>query len=350
MKRIAALLLLLVLLASAFAGCGQAGGQESTPERNTDHERLKVVVTVFPLYDWAREIAGDRADVSMLMKSGVDLHSFQPGVKEVLEATQSDLFLYVGGPSDAWVGEAFSGAAGARAVSLDMMSLLGDSVLEEADPEGAEHGEHHHGNDGHDGHEEDAAHEDHNDHDDDGEEEHEPDEHVWLSLRRAAVCVEGIRDALIRLDPDGEKAYRDNADAYLAKVRALDETYAKEIAALPGKTLLFGDRYPFRYLAEDYGLTCYAAFSGCSAESEASFATVAGLAQKLDELSLPCVIALKGSDLKLAKTIIENTQSKDRKILLLEPLQSVTDQEAAAGLSYLSAMESNLEQIKEALR
>ncbi len=343
MKRIAALLLLLVLLASAFAGCGQAGGQESTPERNTDHGRLKVVVTVFPLYDWAREIAGDRADVSMLMKSGVDLHSFQPGVKEVLEATQSDLFLYVGGPSDAWVGEAFSGAAGARAVSLDMMSLLGDSVLEEEDPEGAEHGEHHH-----DGHEEDAAHEGHDD--DHGEEEHEPDEHVWLSLRRAAVCVEGIRDALIRLDPDGEKTYRDNADAYLAKVHALDETYAKEIAALPGKTLLFGDRYPFRYLAEDYGLTCYAAFSGCSAESEASFATVAGLAQKLDELGLPCVIALKGSDLKLAKTIIENTQSKDRKILLLETLQSVTDQEAAAGLTYLSAMESNLAQMKEALR
>ncbi|NLG24359.1 MAG: zinc ABC transporter solute-binding protein, partial [Clostridiales bacterium] len=178
---------------------------------------------------------------------------------------------------------------------------------------------------------------------------HEQDEHVWLSLKAASKITRGLCDALCALRPDRADAYRANADAYIEALLALDARYRETIDSAARKTMLFADRFPFRYLADDYGLAYYAAFSGCSAETEASFETVAFLAGKVDELDLPAVLVIEGAAHKIANTVIANSAGKDAKILVLNSLQSVTARDLAAGVSYLDTMEQNLAVLQEAL-
>ena len=179
--------------------------------------------------------------------------------------------------------------------------------------------------------------------------EEEMDEHVWLSLKNAEVLVDAISTSLQEIDPDNRDAYAANADAYTKKLSALDIEYQKTVDGAARKTVLFGDRFPFRYLVDDYGLTYYAAFSGCSAESEASFETISFLAQKVDELELPCVLTIEGKQHKIAETIVENTSAKDQKVLSMDSMQAATSENVANGATYLSIMESNLNVLKEAL-
>ena len=179
--------------------------------------------------------------------------------------------------------------------------------------------------------------------------EEEMDEHVWLSLKNAEVLVDAISKSLQEIDPDNRDAYAANADAYTKKLSALDTEYQKTVDGAARKTVLFGDRFPFRYLVDDYGLTYYAAFSGCSAESEASFETISFLAQKVDELELPCVLTIEGKQHKIAETIVENTSAKDQKVLSMDSMQATTSEDVANGATYLSIMESNLNVLKEAL-
>lgn len=180
-------------------------------------------------------------------------------------------------------------------------------------------------------------------------EEKEYDEHVWLSLKNAETLVGAISNALQELDPDSKDTYAANADAYVQKLSALDAEYRKAISAGTYKTVLFGDRFPFRYLADDYGLNYYAAFAGCSAESEASFETISFLAKKVDELKLPCVLTIEGAQHKIAETIVKNTAEKNQKVLTMDSMQSTTSQDVANGPTYLSVMEKNLDVLKEAL-
>ena len=180
-------------------------------------------------------------------------------------------------------------------------------------------------------------------------EEKEYDEHVWLSLKNAETLVGAISNALQELDPDNKSVYAANADAYVQKLAALDTEYQKAVSAGTYKTVLFGDRFPFRYLVDDYGLNYYAAFAGCSAESEASFETVSFLAKKVDELKLPCVLTIEGAQHKIAETIVQNTAEKNQKILTMDSMQSTTSQDVASGTTYLSVMEKNLDVLKEAL-
>ena len=180
-------------------------------------------------------------------------------------------------------------------------------------------------------------------------EEKEYDEHVWLSLKNAETLVGAISNALQELDPDNKSVYTANADAYVQKLAALDTEYQKAVSAGTYKTVLFGDRFPFRYLVDDYGLNYYAAFAGCSAESEASFETVSFLAKKVDELKLPCVLTIEGAQHKIAETIVQNTAEKNQKILTMDSMQSTTSQDVASGTTYLSVMEKNLDALKEAL-
>ena len=179
--------------------------------------------------------------------------------------------------------------------------------------------------------------------------EEEADEHVWLSLKNAKTLVAAIADALQELDPDNKSTHAANAAAYIEKLSALDGAYQSAVDGAARKTVLFGDRFPFRYLVDDYGLHYYAAFAGCSAESEASFETVSFLAKKVDELGLPCVLTIEGKNHKIAETIVENTAEKNQKMLTMDSMQSTTSEDVANGTTYLSVMEQNLGVLKEAL-
>lgn len=189
------------------------------------------------------------------------------------------------------------------------------------------------------------------DHDEDEEHEHEEekDEHVWLSLRNAETLCDAISDALQQIDPDNKDTYAANSSAYIEKLSALDADYQAAVDAAAYKTVLFGDRFPFRYMVDDYGLSYYAAFVGCSAETEASFETISFLAKKVDELKLPCVLTIEGAQHKIAETIVQNTAEKNQKVLTMDSMQSTTSKDVANGTTYLSVMEKNLSVLKEAL-
>ena len=309
------------------------------PAAEADQE-LSIVTTIFPEYDWVMEILGDNpanASVTMLLDSGVDLHSYQPNVKDMVTLSNCDLFLYVGGESDGWVKDALAGAANEDMIVINLLEVLGENAKEELLVAGMETHPH-----------EDE--EDHEDEEHDSHAEHgELDEHVWLSLRNASFFCQVIRDALIALDGENEAVYQANTEAYLEKLAQLDDAYTEAAAQGSRDTLVFGDRFPFRYLMDDYGLNYYAAFSGCSAETEASFETVIFLANKLDELGLGTIMTLEGSDGKLAKTIADTAKSQDVAILCLDSMQSTTQKDVQEGASYLSIMEKNLDVLIRAL-
>ncbi|MBR3130377.1 MAG: zinc ABC transporter substrate-binding protein, partial [Clostridia bacterium] len=196
-------------------------------------------------------------------------------------------------------------------------------------------------------HEEDDHDEDHAHEHEEGETEY--DEHIWLSLKNATVLVSSISDAIRTIDPDNAESYKKNASAYIEKLNALDAKYRAAVDSAAVKTVLFGDRFPFRYLTDDYGLTYYAAFVGCSAETEASFETITFLSQKVDELSLPAVLTIEGKDHRIAETIVRNTKTKDQIILTMDSMQGTTAKDVRNGVTYLSIMEKNLEVLENAI-
>ena len=380
MKKITALLALLMLV-GALAGCGKQNHTNKT-------DKLSIVTTIFPEYDWVRAVLGDKADnaeVTMLLDNGIDLHSYQPTADDIVKISDCDLFLYVGGESDGWVDDALKNATNKNMKVINLLDVLGDSVKTEEVVEGMQETEHDHDHDhskevstfeddevqdrslsdwagdfpadmtgeeicehmeGHD-HDEDKDHE----HEEGEEHEHEEekDEHVWLSLKNAEVLVNAISKSLQELDPDNKDTYAANAAAYIEKLSALDGEYQAAVDAATYKTVVFGDRFPFRYLVDDYGLSYYAAFVGCSAETEASFETVSFLAKKVDELKLPCVLTIEGAQHKIAETIVQNTAEKNQKVLTMDSLQSTSSKDVANGTTYLSVMEKNLSVLKEAL-
>lgn len=321
MKKILALLLALWIPAAVLSGCVP---QDDSAASN----KLNIVTTIFPAYDWVREILGDetdRAEITTLLDSGVDLHSYQPTVDDIVKISDCDLFLYVGGESDGWVDDALKNAPNKDRKVIRLLDVLGDSAKAEETVEGMQEEEH--------GHEEEA----------------EYDEHIWLSLKNAQMLVAAISEVLQESDPARKDTYAANAAAYVEKLSALDGEYRAAVDSGKYKTLLFGDRFPFRYLADDYGLDYYAAFPGCSAETEASFETVSFLAGKMDALGLPCVLTIEGTQHKIAETVVQNTAQKNQQILTMDSMQAVTANDAASGVSYLSIMEKNLSVLKKAL-
>jgi len=320
----AAALLALVLALGLLSGCGGVPAQ-------TDDGALKIVTTVFPVYDWTRQLLGDQAEnasLTMLLDTGVDLHSFQPTAADILSISTCDLFIYVGGESDFWVADALQEAANKDMVVINLMDELGDRAKEEEIVEGMQAEE---------------------EEEEEGEEEPEYDEHIWLSMKNAAFLCDRIADALEEIDPDHAADYAANAEGHIAALSELDARYASAVADGTFDTLLFGDRFPFRYLTDDYGISYYAAFVGCSAETEASFETILFLANKTDELGLTHVMTIEGGDHRIAETIIQNTQEKNQQILALDSMQSVTAKDVEAGVTYLSVMEKNLDVLTEAL-
>lgn len=330
----------------------------SSAKIDSDKKKLSVVCTIFPEYDWVKEIiAGkeDKYEVTMLLDKGTDLHSYQPTADDIAKISACDLFIYVGGESDGWVDDALKESSNPNMQVINLMEVMGDSAKEEEVKEGMQaEEEHDHDHDGeaaehdHD-HDKEANHDHDHDHDNTDEVEIEYDEHVWLSLRNTKKLVAEIEKAVEKIDAENKQVYEENTSKYLSKLDELDKEYEKAVAEAKRKTVLFGDRFPFRYMVDDYGLDYYAAFVGCSAETEASFNTVVFLANKVDELNLPVVLTIEKSDQKIAKTIIENTKEKNQKIEVMNSLQSVTGDEAKNGTSYYSVMKDNLEVLKKAL-
>jgi len=501
MKKFGQFLLVSALSAALLAGCGgskkaessAAGSSEAKTESTAaSGQKLKVVTTIFPEYDWAKVVLGDKAEnaeLTLLLKSGVDLHSFQPSAEDIAKISEADLFIYVGGESDEWVDDALKEAKNKNMKVINLMEVLGDKAevstfedsevkdrglsdwkgewqsayplaksgaLDEAFKEKAEktgkmtaeeykayylkgyetdiakinidgdtisftdesgkevksaykylgtyiqnwstgtkaamyrfeaedknsgapiyveindhmiepaEPEHFHirfSNESFDAikdpesywptfypaamtaeevNDELAGHDHH--------EETEYDEHVWLSLKNAELYVNKIAEDLSALDAANAENYKKNAEAYVKQLSELDMQYADVVKNATNKYLLFGDRFPFRYLVDDYGLDYSAAFVGCSADTEASFETVRFLAEKVDEKKLNNILVIENSDQKIANTIQQNTQEKNQKILVLDSMQSVTEKNIADGETYLGVMQKNLEVLKQALK
>ena len=301
-----------VLAAFMLAGCAPKQQQSTT--------KLKIVATTFPQYDWIREIIGKdntNVDLQLLMKNGGDLHSYQPTAGDIANIADANLFVYVGGESDEWVDDALEEKTNKDMKVVNMMQTLGDDIDEEEEGLEKESEDHDH-------------------------EEIEYDEHVWLSLKRAQKIVKAIADELVELDPTNAKKYQANAEAYIAKLSSLDKSYESTVNTVKDKTWIFADRMPFHYLAKDYGITTYAAFNGCSTETNASFDTIVTLAKYVDEFGINHIMTIEGSDHKLAKAVIENTTEKNQEILTLNSLQSVSQSDIDKGLTYYGAMEENL--------
>ena len=318
-----------VLAAFMLAGCA--------PKQQQNTTKLKIVATTFPQYDWIREIIGKdntNVDLQLLMKNGGDLHSYQPTAGDIANISDANLFVYVGGESDEWVDDALEEKTNKDMKVINMMQTLGDDIDEEEEGLEKESEDHDHDHD-------DKDHDD-KDHDDKDHDEIEYDEHVWLSLKRAQKIVKAIADELVELDPTNAKKYQANAEAYIAKLSSLDKSYESTVNAVKDKTWIFADRMPFHYLAKDYGITTYAAFNGCSTETNASFDTIVTLAKYVDEFGINHIMTIEGSDHKLAKAVIENTAEKNQEILTLNSLQSVSQSDIDKGLTYYGAMEENL--------
>ena len=315
--KVTAVLLSAAMLAGLSACSAKIGGADKD---------FSVVCTVFPAYDWVRELLGSRADevsLTYLLDSGADLHNYQPTAQDMALIAECDLFIYVGGESDEWVDDALSEAVNKDMRVINLLETVGDRAKTEETVEGME-----------------------SDEEEEEGEEPEYDEHVWLSVQNARICCDEITKQLSLIDKDHAKDYVYQNDEYVYHLAVLDEMFQMRADNDGLKTLIFGDRFPFRYFADDYGYKYYAAFSGCSAETEARFETVAFLAQKMDELQCDTIYVLEDSDKKIAETVIANTQAKNQKIAVLNSMQAVTKEQLDSGVTYLSLMEKNLEVLR----
>lgn len=338
---------------------------ENTIEQNSirkgNSKKISIVCTTFPQYDWVKNILGKEAEcfnVTLLLDNGVDMHSYQPTVKDIAIAGSADLFIYVGGESDTWVADALKEAKNKDLKAINLMDALGNSVKEEEIVEGMQEKKGFLGHSHEESSKEDSEKSQKKNHKkpqkeqgqkETVDEKPEYDEHIWLSVRNAEIMVKNIEKAIEQLDSDNAKVYQTNTENYIKKLNTLDRQYAKTIQNAKYKAILFGDRFPFRYMADDYDLKYYAAFVGCSAETMAGFETVTFLANKADELKLPVILTIENSDGRIADAIKSNTTKKNQRIMAMNSLQSVTKEQLADGITYLQVMQENLSVLREAL-
>ena len=331
MKKFLAVIATVLSIAIILVACTNAkSSNNDTKTSNDEKSKISIVTTIFPEYDWVKQILGEKqndVDLTMLLDNGVDLHNYQPSADDMVKVSKCDLFVYVGGESDAWVDDALKSAQNKNMKVINLLDVLGSQVKEEEQIEGMEAED-----------------------EEEGEEEGpEYDEHVWLSLKNAKTLCSSITDALCEIDSDNAETYKNNLQKYTESLNTLDNEYKQTIDDAKYDTLVFGDRFPFRYMVDDYSINYYAAFVGCSAETEASFETIKFLANKVDELNVTTVLTIENPKHKIAQTVVENTKEKNQKILALNSMQSVTSNDVKNGETYLNVMQSNLDILKQAL-
>lgn len=318
MKRFLSLFLVWVLCLSLAACSGE--------QVQTDDGKITVVAAIFPEYDWLRNLTAgsDNIELKLLIDKGVDLHSYQPDVNDIVMISDCDVFVYTGGAGDVWVEDVIATAMNPDLIAVDLMEMLEEHrELCEDDH--------------------DHAHEEHEDH------EHTADEHIWLSLVNAEHLCHSLTELLCALDADNAALYEENLVRYDGRLQALDQRYESMVSEAVYEDLLFADRFPFSYLVEDYGLHYHAAYEGCSAETEVSFDTFAHLAETLTELDLPGVLVIDDSDHRIADTVIAASGDKSREIYTLQSMQAVGRRQIKAGITYLDVMEENLSVLERAL-
>ncbi|MCL1895209.1 MAG: metal ABC transporter substrate-binding protein [Clostridiales bacterium] len=350
MKQIIVIALCVCLTSISLAACGGGGGGGGSSgssggsggsgsgggsgDGSSSDARLSVVATIFAPYDFARAIAGgeSEADIAMLLPPGSETHSFEPTPQDIIKIQNCDVFIYVGGESDAWVKEVLGSMDTSGMKIVTLMDCV-EAVEEETVP----------GMQGDDGADADGGGAEGN-----GGEAEEPeyDEHVWTSPRNAKLIVQKISAALCEADAAGADAYTANTAAYLEKLDELDAAFSAVVDSGVRRTMVFGDRFPFRYFADAYGLTYFAAFPGCATETEASAATVKFLIDKINEEKIPVVFHIELSNEKMANTICEETGAKT---LLLHSCHNISKADFEAGKTYIGLMSANAEALKEAL-
>lgn len=316
MKKFMAICLILFLTALTLSACtAQPGGNESTQS-----EKLNIVATIFPQYDFARAITGDKADLTLLLHPGAESHSYEPSPKDIIKIQKSDIFIYVGGESDQWIDGILSSLDTSSMRIIKLMDCV-DAVYEEDVP----------GMDAGHGHEEDG---------------YEYDEHVWTSPKNAVKITQAISAAACEADSANANYYKEKTGEYIKELSALDDSFKKTVETGKRKTLVFGDRFPFRYFTDAYGLSYYAAFPGCSSETEPSAATLANLIDTVNKDKIPYVFYIELSDEKVADTICEATGAKK---LLFHSCHNLTKDEFENGATYITLMKDNLKNLAAAL-
>lgn len=294
-----------------------------------ENDKINIVCATFPEYDWCRNIIGDCDSINLilLVNNGVDIHSFQPSTDDIVTLSNCDMVIYGGGESEEWIDDIIAQSNKKDIKIIKLMDEIGDNVVVEEIVEGMETDEE----------------------DDEHSEEVENDEHIWLSIKNSIILCNSISSYLCEIDEENNEIYIKNKEYYVSLLNKLDEEYKSVINESKYDTIIVGDRFPLVYLFKDYSIDYFAAFVGCSAETEASFETVTFLANKLSELNLPAVLVIEGSDCKFANTIVESSSVKDAKILEFNSMQSITENDINAGKTYISIMEQNLESIRQAL-
>ena len=315
------LIIIITFISLIFAGCNTIKENNITENNN----KINVVTTIFPTYDFVRQIGGENVNVTMLLKPGQEAHSYEPTPKDILNIQNSDLFIYVGGENDVWVDEILDSMENNRPQTLKLLDIT--NTLEEEIVEGMEDEHNHH-------------------HDHSHEDEASIDEHVWTSPKNSILIVEEINNILSEKDEKNSNIYNTNAENYIKSLENLDEKFRQVVDSSKRKTVLFGDRFPFIYFAKEYGINYYAAFSGCSTETEASPKTITFLINKVKEEQIPVVFTIKFSNGKIADTIVEATNTKK---LMLNSGHNLTKEQLESGVTYLSLMEENVEILREAL-
>jgi len=313
MKKVLCLLLCLCCLLPLASGCG-----------TRDDGKITILCTVFPLYDWVKNIVGDSetVEVSLLITNGSDLHSYQPSAEDIIRISSADLFFYVGGSSDAWVEETLKTQASDDRIDVKMTEIPEIRLRETCIDSTVEHHNHDHGG---------------------------VDEHLWLSLFNAKTASAYVTERLSELDEENAETYRENFDAYAASLEALDADYRALVLSVDSPRLLCADRFPFVYLAEDYGIAYICAFEGCSTDANASPETISRLALALDTHSLGCIVTTERPTAGLAESVRDASRAKDQKILTLNSMQSVTQKEIDGGADYLTIMQQNLNSLRQIL-
>jgi len=306
----------IVFVAVLFGVIGCKRGRSTARNPNG---KINVTTTIFPPYDFVRQIAGDKVNLTMLLPPGAESHSFEPSPRDIITVQNSDIFIYVGGDSDTWIDRILESMDTSKMNIIRMMDVV--EVVEEETVEGMEEEE-------------------------EEEEEVAYDEHVWTSPRNAILIVKAITELLCEADSASADFYRQNSSAYIKSLEELDTEFTKIVAGAKRKTIVFGDRFPFRYFADAYGLSYFAAFPGCSTETEPSAATVAFLINKIKSEQIPVVFHIELSNEHMADTISAETGAKK---LLLHACHNVSKQDFETGLGYLDLMRRNTESLRQAL-
>lgn len=314
MKKFTRITALLTAAATALCLCSCTSQNDTD---NRDSGKLKIISTVFPPYDLAKQIAGDNADISILLPPGSESHTYEPTAKEILEIQNCDIFLYIGGENEQWAEKIISSNKSDSVKTVKLIDCV--KTLEEADLHEEEHHEEH---------------------------SHEADEHIWTSPKNEQLMLTAVYDAICEADPENKAVYTKNKDSYNEQLSELDKAYKEAIGNAKNKTIIIADKFPFRYLAEEYGLDCYAAFSSCSDESEPSAAAMTSLISKIKELKIPVVYYLEFSSTKIADTLCSETGASS---LMLHSCHNVSKEDLEKGISYVDLMKQNLENLKTAL-